>query len=169
MHQRAEDPMNQPEPSPTKVELRPNESRVLSTADLAGTTPEREERDSFVVEQSNVTPIGPRVQQPQPVDRPQTANENEADRHPTLFRAEDTERFRSRWTDVQAGFVDEPRRAVELADTLVAETIKRLAEGFAHERSQLEAQWSRGEDVSTEDLRLALRRYRSFFDRLLSV
>jgi hypothetical protein len=70
---------------------------------------------------------------------------------------------------VQSGFVDEPRHAVEQADGLVAETIKRLAEVFAEERSQLETQWSRGEDVSTEDLRLALRRYRSFFDRLLSV
>jgi hypothetical protein len=86
-----------------------------------------------------------------------------------MFRANDAEWFRSRWTDIQAGFVDEPRHAVEQADGLVADTIKRLAEVFAEERSQLDAQWKRGEDVSTEDLRLALRRYRSFFDRLLSV
>ncbi|HEY7065082.1 MAG TPA: hypothetical protein VII06_26640 [Chloroflexota bacterium] len=85
-----------------------------------------------------------------------------------LFSADETHRFRDRWDDVQTGFVDEPRRAVEQADQLVAEVMKRLAEIFAGERSKLEGQWSRGNDVSTEDLRLALRRYRSFFDRLLT-
>jgi len=70
---------------------------------------------------------------------------------------------------VQTGFVDEPRAAVEQADALVAEVMKRLADSFATERQALEQQWSRGDDVSTEELRLALRRYRSFFDRLLSV
>jgi hypothetical protein len=65
--------------------------------------------------------------------------------------------------------VDEPRRTVEQADELVAEVMKRLAEGFAAERERLEQQWGRGEDVSTEDLRLALQRYRSFFQRLLDV
>lgn len=77
--------------------------------------------------------------------------------------------LRSQWTDIQAGFVDEPRRAVERADGLVADAIKRLAETFANERNQLEGQWDRGGDVSTEDLRQALQRYRSFFSRLLSV
>jgi len=65
--------------------------------------------------------------------------------------------------------VDEPRKSVENADSLVAAAIKRLAEIFARERSSLEQQWAQGGDVSTEDLRLALQRYRSFFDRLLSV
>jgi hypothetical protein len=64
--------------------------------------------------------------------------------------------------------VDEPRHAVEQADSLVAEMMQHLAQLFADERSKLEAQWTRGEDVSTEDLRVALQRYRSFFDRLLS-
>ena len=77
--------------------------------------------------------------------------------------------FRAQWTEIQAGFVDEPRRAVERADGLVAEAIKHLAESFAKERSQLEGQWDRDGDVSTEDLRQALQRYRSFFTRLLSV
>ena len=86
-----------------------------------------------------------------------------------LFPQEDAERFRHRWMDIQVGFVDEPRSAVEQADGLVAESIKRLAEVFAEERAQLERQWGRGDDVSTEDLRQALRRYRSFFSRLLSV
>ena len=77
--------------------------------------------------------------------------------------------FHGKWNDIQAGFVDEPRRAVEQADGLVADAIKRLAESFAKERAQLEGQWDRGGDVSTEDLRQALQRYRSFFSRLLSV
>jgi hypothetical protein len=77
--------------------------------------------------------------------------------------------FHGKWNDIQAGFVDEPRRAVEQADGLVADAIKRLAESFARERAQLEGQWDRGGDVSTEDLRQALQRYRSFFSRLLSV
>jgi len=87
----------------------------------------------------------------------------------TLFPENEAKDFRTRWTDIQTGFVDEPRRSVEQADALVAEVIKRLAATFAEERSKLEGQWGRGDDVSTEDLRVALRRYRSFFDRLLNV
>jgi len=81
----------------------------------------------------------------------------------------DGEKLRTRWADVQTGFVDEPRRATEQADALVADAMTRLVQSFANERAQLESQWSGGSDVSTEDLRLALRRYRSLFDRLLSV
>ena len=94
---------------------------------------------------------------------------NDEDAASTLFPENEGKEFRTRWTDIQTGFVDEPRRSVEQADALVAEVIKRLAETFAEERSKLEGQWGRGDDVSTEDLRVALRRYRSFFDRLLNV
>ena len=76
--------------------------------------------------------------------------------------------LRRRWEEIQTRFVDDPRRAVEDADDLVAGVMKSLADGFAQAREQLEGQWSRGEDVSTEDLRIALQRYRSFFQRLLS-
>ena len=86
-----------------------------------------------------------------------------------LFAQNDTQDFRSRWEKIQIGFVDEPRTAVVQADELVANAIKRLAEVFATERSKLEAEWGKTDNVSTEDLRVALRRYRSFFDRLLSV
>ncbi|HYK94975.1 MAG TPA: hypothetical protein VE011_03785 [Candidatus Dormibacteraeota bacterium] len=86
-----------------------------------------------------------------------------------LFDEAATGQLRDRWADVQAGFVDQPRSAVEHADALVAEVMQRLAKGFATERQHLEEQWSRGDDVSTEDLRLALQRYRSFFDRLLAI
>jgi hypothetical protein len=85
-----------------------------------------------------------------------------------LFSEIDISDLRGRWSNVQTGFVDEPRRAVEDADKLVATVMQRLAEGFAKERSTLEKQWDRGDSVSTEDLRIALQRYRSFFDRLLN-
>jgi hypothetical protein len=76
--------------------------------------------------------------------------------------------FQGRWESVQVTFVDDPREAVSNADALVAELMQRLADGFAQERERLEGQWGRGEDVSTEDLRVVLQRYRSFFRRLLS-
>jgi hypothetical protein len=87
----------------------------------------------------------------------------------TLFPENEAKDFHTRWTEIQTAFVDEPRRAVEQADSLVAEVIKRLANSFAEERSKLEGQWGRGDNVSTEDLRVALQRYRAFFDRLLKV
>jgi len=77
--------------------------------------------------------------------------------------------LRTRWDHIQAGFVDEPKTAVQAADELVAQAIKHLAETFADARSGLERQWAKGDDVSTEDLRQALRKYRSFFERLLKV
>lgn len=86
-----------------------------------------------------------------------------------LFLPEEGKEFRGRWDAIQAGFVDEPRRAVEQAENLVAEAMKRLTVVFADERGRLEEQWDREDGVSTEDLRLALRRYRLFFGRLLSV
>jgi hypothetical protein len=85
-----------------------------------------------------------------------------------LLAGAESEGFRARWTDVQAGFVDAPRRAVEQADGLVAELMQHLAKTFADERSRLESQWDRGEDIATDDLRTAFQRYRAFFERLLS-
>jgi hypothetical protein len=77
--------------------------------------------------------------------------------------------FRDRWREIQTGFVDEPRRTVEQADELVAELMQRLAQSFSEQRSNLEHQWDASDQVSTEDLRVALTRYRSFFERLLSI
>lgn len=85
-----------------------------------------------------------------------------------LLAADDAEAFRARWTDVQHGFVDAPRQAVAQADGLVAELMQHLAKTFADERGRLEGQWDQGDDVSTEDLRTAFQRYRSFFERLLT-
>lgn len=87
----------------------------------------------------------------------------------TLFPTEETSGYRSRWEAVQTGFVDEPRAAVEQADALVSQVVTRLSEVFSRERQTLEQQWGRGDNVSTEDLRIALKRYRAFFDRLLSM
>lgn len=96
--------------------------------------------------------------------------ERPADEKPmVLFPAQETENFRQTWHSIQGSFVDTPREAVQRADELVASVIQHLTEIFAGERSKLEADWTRGNEVSTEDLRLALRRYRSFVDRLLSV
>jgi hypothetical protein len=85
----------------------------------------------------------------------------------TLIPPDEADSFRSRWDEVQTGFVDDPRRAVEDANQLVDEVTSRVVETFTRGRSALEEQWSRGDDVTTEELRIALQRYRSFFDSLL--
>lgn len=127
----------------------------LTTAELA----------SFGIAQKQ--PDGPKLvkgQEPETLDRVPAVSEPMP-----LFSESEMEGFRSQWSKIQTGFVDEPRQTVEGADKLVAAVMQRLAEGFANERSGLEKQWDRGDDVSTEDLRIALQRYRSFFDRLLKL
>jgi hypothetical protein len=99
-------------------------------------------------------------------DTPKAIDES---RHEALFQSQEADGFRSRWEAIQTGFVDEPRTAVQEADALVAQVVARLAEVFSEERTALEKQWDRGDNISTEDLRIALKRYRAFFDRLLSV
>jgi hypothetical protein len=121
----------------------------LTTADLASVSPGTEEKDP-----SHSMP---------PVDAHPVEGGVEA-----VFSHDEVNDLRPLWAAIQTKFIDEPRRSVEEADGLVAATIKRLAESFAKERAKLETQWMTGGDVSTEELRLALRRYRSFFDRLLS-
>jgi hypothetical protein len=92
-----------------------------------------------------------------------------AEKPVSLFHDEEGRGFRTRWDAIQTGFVDQPRAAVEQANALVGEMVKRLTDTFGSERSKLESQWTEGKDVSTEDLRIALKRYRSFFERLLSI
>jgi hypothetical protein len=86
-----------------------------------------------------------------------------------MFPRTETEDFRKRWNDIQADFVDSPRQSVQKADELVDAIIQRLAEVFSAEQEKLESNWGAGRDISTEELRQALQRYRSFFDRLLSL
>ena len=138
-------------------------SRELSTADLALAA----ERSASATTTDLKRTIGDREAERARGDgAPAEVN---VSRDTPLLAADVVGQLRNQWTDIQAGFVDEPRRAVERADGLVADAIKRLAETFSNERAQLESQWGRGGDVSTEDLRQALQRYRSFFSRLLSV
>jgi hypothetical protein len=141
----------------------------LTTADLASAAERRDtdERERPVTTDRETSLPRDAV----PADRraAEAARSADEDRVMPLFAGDDANQLRERWAEIQTGFVDEPRAAVEKADGLVAETIKQLAENFAAERQRLEAQWDRGDDISTEDLRQSLRRYRSFFDRLLSV
>jgi hypothetical protein len=85
----------------------------------------------------------------------------------SLLNHEESEHFRTRWNEIQGKFVDEPRSAVEQADELVSEVIELITQMFNNEHRSLEAQWNKGNDVSTEDLRIALQRYRSFFNSLV--
>jgi len=84
-----------------------------------------------------------------------------------LLDREESEHLHTRWNEIQGRFVDEPRSAVQQADALVSEVIEKITQMFANEHSSLEGQWKQGNDVSTEDLRKALQRYRSFFNRLV--
>jgi hypothetical protein len=86
----------------------------------------------------------------------------------SLLAEDDVASMSARWEAVQASFVDEPRQAVAEADRLVEDVIQRLTLSFADERTRLERRWEHGEEVSTEDLRQTIRRYRSFFQRLLA-
>jgi hypothetical protein len=135
--------------------MTPGDGRKLSTEDIAAAN---DRRQADAADRDRIDRPHPDAVGPQSVE--ETA---------PLFGEEELGGYRTRWSAIQTGFVDEPRKAVEEADTLVAELMKRLAEGFADERRQLEMQWERADQVSTEELRLAMRRYRSFFERLLSI
>ncbi len=130
----------------------------LTTADIANPQRSRESRTAVIDEQPVSSQTYPSIVQ----------NKVEVADGP-LFREEELQGFRSRWDQVQGSFVDEPRLAVEQADSLVANMVKRLAEEFSTARADLEKQWDTGSDVSTEELRQVLRRYRSFFNRLLPI
>ncbi len=129
----------------------------LTTADIAH--PERSaDVEPAVVDDRNAQPAKAVI-----------TSQKTAENSPTpLFPDDELHNFRARWDQIQTSFVDEPRQAVEQADSLVANVVKRIAEQFSDERAKLEQQWAKGDNVSTEDLRQGLRRYRSFFDRLLS-
>jgi hypothetical protein len=104
------------------------------------------------------------------LDAREMAQHHHADDRPmAMFAGAEAAGYRTQWDAIQTGFVDEPRKAVQEADALVSLVMKRLSEVFGDERSSLERQWGKGDQVSTEDLRVALRRYRSFFERLLSL
>lgn len=131
----------------------------LSTDDLAATS-----RGSDTARDDETARDAPLAREAGDDARPST----DGAAHEPLLDGSETSSFTERWREIQVSFVDEPRDSVAQADTLVAELMQRLASSFAEERGRLEQHWEGGEDVSTEDLRVALTRYRSFFDRLLS-
>ena len=102
-------------------------------------------------------------------DRSTAPAEDESSTEQRLFADNDLADLRARWAGVQAAFVDDPKDCVQKADVLVSDLVDRLTNGFADARSRLEERWARGEQASTEDLRLALMHYRDFFERLLAV
>jgi phage-related minor tail protein len=102
-------------------------------------------------------------------NRKQSASSKEETRLAPLFTDDTAKAFRSQWDVVQRGFVDDPQEAVRAGDELVAQVIKSLAESFSDQRSSLEGEANQADQSSTENLRLALRRYRSFFERLLAI
>ena len=139
----------------------------LTTADMANSP--RPTQISNATTDAGLDPNFPDLRKETIVLPAETNAAFEANGHAPLFPENELTDLRSRWDKAQGMFVDEPRKAVEEADALVAATVKRIAELFADERAKLEKQWDRGSEVSTEDLRQGLRRYRGFFDRLLSL
>ena len=101
-------------------------------------------------------------------DRDQERPSDKAPSEQALVEPTRARGYRERWTAIQAVFVDQPGDAVQKADALVDEVVRELTDAFGRERADLEQQWSSGEKVSTEQLRVALQRYRSFFEQLLS-
>jgi hypothetical protein len=132
--------------------------RNLSTADLLAATEEQTAR-------RGAAPVQGTSAQERQVPPPKTEDEQLA----PLFTPEAAQAFRDQWDAVQINFVDDPKQAVQRADELVAQLMKSLAETFSNERARLEGQVQQAEQVSTENLRVALRHYRSFFQRLLSL
>jgi hypothetical protein len=131
--------------------------KKLHTDDIAGTSkPDSEKFNTAKSDSEKFKKIG------------RGDGNGDADLEP-LFAGDVERDFRTRWRDIQSGFVDEPRPAVEKADQLVAELMQRLAQSFSEQRKNLENQWEASEKISTEELRVALTRYRSFFERLVSV
>jgi len=152
-----------------------DDTEELTTADLAHPASGAERSDAMVEEEEQVGTGNAPPRMPvrservvADISRKQTESGKPGEATP-LFPEEQLRELQSQWNNIQTGFVDEPRSAVQRADTLVASTMQQLAEAFARERSQLEQQWSRGDSLSTEDLRVAFQRYRSFFRRILSM
>ena len=139
----------------------------LTTADIANSP--RPTQISNATTDTGLDPEFPDLRKETIVLPAKTNAASVADGRAPLFPENELVDLHSRWDKAQGMFVDEPRKAVEEADALVAATVKRIAELFADERAKLEKQWDRGGEVSTEDLRQGLRRYRGFFDRLLSL
>lgn len=138
----------------------------------ARTEPAPEHADSSTInaDRSTAQPDSTVVGTEAPAEMPRASQaETESSSERTLFADDQRAGLSARWDSVQAGFVDDPKECVQKADGLVSDVVDQLTTGFADARSRLEERWGRGEEPSTEDLRLALKRYREFFQRLLAV
>jgi hypothetical protein len=146
------------------------QEKALTTADFAGAASKPEQRETNAAaaqEQEQRQEL--RQDQQREIDDARQPQPSGAQDLAALFDPDVARRFRARWDEVQIGFVDDPRQAVRQADELVAQVMKSLAETFSAERASLEEQLEQTDSASTENLRVALRRYRSFFQRLLSL
>jgi len=150
---------------PNRVAVDLTEDRDLQVSSTEGTAPENL-RMTAPAPRSEEVEVGLSV--PSPPPNAQIAIPMKSKTVATLFSPAEAGSLRSRWENIQIEFVDEPRDSVGHADQLVVEAIQSLATGFSAERQRLEQEWNRQENVSTEDLRQSLRRYRSFFERILS-
>jgi hypothetical protein len=140
--------------------------KPLSTRDLVNTEAERDDSGPYDAEYESA-PEADSDLHSSAIDAGELKKDTDDGWQP-LLPADQTERFTGQWHEIQTQFVDEPRQSVEQADALVADLMQRLAASFSNEREHLEAQWDAQGNASTEDLRVALTRYRSFFERLLS-
>ena len=151
---------------PNRVAVDLTEDMDLEVSSTEGTAPENL-RMTAPAPRSEQVEVGLNV--PSPPPNAPIAIPIKSETVATLFSPAEAGSLRSRWENIQIEFVDAPRDSVGHADQLVVEAIQSLATGFSAERQKLEQQWNRQESVSTEDLRQSLRRYRSFFERILSV
>ncbi len=135
----------------------PEQERQVATEDPTASREQAHAQQQYEREQQDRQPQQQARQEFQSIDRG----------NGSLIGNQEMDRFSSQWTRVQAAFVDDPKKAVEEADKLVQEVIQHLSQTFASERQKLEGQRSRGDSASTEDLRVALQRYRQFFQSLL--
>ncbi|MEO8654704.1 MAG: hypothetical protein ABI409_11330 [Ramlibacter sp.] len=150
------------------------DEKTLSTADFAAGADRRQrERDTRDMQSRETQPAAAQERTSElrrgediPGENRNATTATQGEQLAPLFLPQTVQEFRSRWDEVQIGFVDDPTQAVRRADELVAQVMKNLAETFAHERSALEGELDQSD---TEHLRMALRRYRSFFQRLLSL
>jgi hypothetical protein len=168
MVERTDKDMNSPEVNPEPfTDKVPVNADLIHEASMGETEVHETPMGETIVQETSIektvvheTPMGETITHEVP-------NSTNAVASASLLNREESENFRTRWNEIQGKFVDEPRSAVEQADELVTEVIELITEMFNNEHRSLEAQWNKGNDVSTEDLRITLQRYRSFFNSLV--
>jgi len=130
---------------------------------------ERDRQRTADVEDTRDAPVENEQRMPERTAETRAPADTDRDELVPLFEGEASDKFRTRWLAIQSKFVDDPSESVKEADDLVADVIKNITSSFADRRSSLEKGWNSGGQTSTEDLRIALKQYRSFFERLLTL